>query len=227
MAYARNAERTKKQCALFPYARSSNALARKIQEDREEIKPGNMDSLGKITRVHQSPLPGGIAVNQYCGRWQERFQDLSKFRQDYGHCCVPSHWPLNPPLAQWVKRQRCQYKLKKEGQHSTMTEDRNKALEQLNFVWDPYSAFWEERLKELRAFQDMHGHCNVPSTYPENPQLAVWVKCQRRHFKLYGEGAKRSNMTLARIAKLARVGFLFKPRDNKRKGLANNTSTYF
>jgi hypothetical protein len=201
-----------------------------MQEHIEEIKPGNMDSLGKITRVHQSPYTGGIAVNQ-SGRWQERFQDLCKFRQDYGHCCVPSHWPQNPPLSQWVKRQRCQYKRKKEGQHSTMTEDRNKALEQLNFVWDLHSAFWEERLKELYAFQDMHGHCNVPTTYPENPPLAVWVKCQRRQFKLYScttEGAKRSNMTLTRIAKLARVGFLFKPRDIKRKGLANNTtSTYF
>jgi hypothetical protein len=109
------------------HAGSSNALARKIEEHREEIKPGNMD-LGKITRVHQSPHTGGIAVNQ-SGRWQERFQDLCKFRQVYGHCCVPNHWPQNPPLSQWVKRQRCQYKRKKEGQHSTMTEDRNKALE--------------------------------------------------------------------------------------------------
>jgi hypothetical protein len=204
---------------------ASSSLAGKIQEHREEIKPGNMDFGGKITRDDHSPLPG-IAVDQ-SGRWQERFQDLCKFRKDYGHCCVPSHWPLNSALAQWVKRQRYQYKLKKEGKDSrTMTDDRKKALDQLNFVWDPHSAFWEERLNKLHAFQDKHGHCNVPTRYPENPQLAVWVKCQRRQFKLYcSEGANRSNMTLERIAKLARVGFVFDPQDVKRKSLAKNAPT--
>jgi hypothetical protein len=164
-----------------------------------------------------SAAPAFITARQ-SGQWNERFQDLCQFRQEYGYCCVPSHWPKNPPLAQWVKRQRYQYKIKNEGQHSTMTEDREKLLEQLGFVWDSHSALWEERLNELHAYRDIHGHCNVPSKYPENPQLTVWAKCQRRQFKLFcTEGSKRSNMTLERISKLARVGFVFNPRKAKRQ----------
>lgn len=182
-----------------------------------------MLTLPIITKADPSPAAddseapsASITVNQ-SGRWHDRFQDLCKFREEYGHCCVPSHWPQNPPLAQWVKRQRYQSKLRGEGRHSTMTEERKDALDNMGFVWDPHSAFWEERLNELHGFREKHGHCNVPTKYPENPQLAVWAKCQRRQFKLYcTEGAKRSNMTLERIQKLTRVGFVFNPREAKR-----------
>jgi hypothetical protein len=164
--------------------------------------------------------PAASITAHQSSRWNERFHELRQFRQEHDHCCVPSHWPQNPPLAQWVKRQRYQYKILKEGQHSTMTEERKRLLEELNFVWDSHSVFWEERLNELHAFREKHAHCNVPSKYPENPTLAVWAKCQRRQFKLFcTEGSKRSNMTLERISKLARVGFIFSRRA-KRKNVS-------
>ena len=73
-----------------------------------------------------------ITVNQ-SGRWHERFEDLCRFKEEHGHCCVPSQWN-NRPLAQWVKRQRYQRKIRKEGQHSTMTDEREQALDALGFV---------------------------------------------------------------------------------------------
>jgi hypothetical protein len=187
---------------------------------------GNLQTTSKQeTSVHEeltgkdegSAAPTLITADQ-SDRWNERFQELCQFRREYEYCCVPSHWPKNRPLALWVKRQRYQYRIKNAGQRSTMTEDREKLLEQLGFVWDSRSAFWEERLNELHAYRDMHGHCNVPTKYPENPKLTVWAKCQRRQFKLFcTEGSKRSNMTLERISKLARVGFVFNPRKAKRQ----------
>ncbi len=79
--------------------------------------------------------------------WHEKLLELLQFRQGCGHICVPSHnSPHNASLYQWVKRQRYQYKLKKAGQYSTLTDERESALEQLGFVWDPHSAFLEERL---------------------------------------------------------------------------------
>lgn len=152
------------------------------------------------------------------GRWFDRFQDLVQFKEEHGHCCVPSHWPKNPPLAQWVKRQRHQFKRSKEGLHSTITPDRIDALNKMKFVWDPHSAFWEERLNELYRFREKYGHCNVPTKFPDNPQLAIWAKCQRRQFKLFvSDGPKRSNMTVDRIAKLSRVGFVFNPRQTSKR----------
>ena len=75
-----------------------------------------------------------------------------------------------------MKRQRHQYRAKKERKHSTLTQERQKLLEQLGFVWDSHASGWEERLKELEDFKEKHGHCRVPKTYAENPQLAIWVK---------------------------------------------------
>ncbi|CAJ1946696.1 unnamed protein product [Cylindrotheca closterium] len=163
--------------------------------------------------------PSTISQAVTSGRWYDRYQDLIQFKKEHGHCCVPSHWPKNPPLAQWVKRQRHQYKRSNEGLHSTITPARIEALNKMTFVWDPHSAFWEERLNELYEFRDKYGHCNVPTKFPDNPQLAIWAKCQRRQFKLFvSDGPKRSNMTVDRIAKLSRVGFVFNPRQiNKRR----------
>lgn len=75
-----------------------------------------------------------------------------------------------------MKRQRHQYRAKQERKHSTLTPERQRLLEELGFVWDSHASGWEERLKELQDFKDKHGHCRVPKTYADNPQLAIWVK---------------------------------------------------
>ncbi len=112
-------------------------------------------------------------------RWRERYNDLVAYKNRFGNCCVPSQWSENPPLAQWVKRQRYQLKLQKEGQHSTMSFERKIALDNLGFTWDPHTAFWEERLGELEHFREENGHANIPTKYPQNRQLAIWAKVSR------------------------------------------------
>ena len=42
-------------------------------------------------------------------KWNARYQDLVEFRRRTGHCLVPLEYQENPPLAHWIKRQRCQY----------------------------------------------------------------------------------------------------------------------
>ena len=116
--------------------------------------------------------------------------------------------------AQWTKRQRYQYKLLQDGKHSTLTEDRMSALNRLGFVWQSHNAVWMERYNDLIAFRAKHGHCKVPTKYPANPQLAVWVKCQRRQFKLFFQG-QRSHMTVQRAKMLAKADFVFNPRNLK------------
>ena len=139
-------------------------------------------------------------------KWTERFEELLVFRESKGHCLVPHTYPENPPLARWVKRQRYQYKLMNEGKQSSMTKERVKDLEDIGFIWDSHEAAWGERLRELLAFKAETGNCLVPSNYPANPQLATWVKCQRRQYKLYRE-QRQTNMTAERIAELEQHGF--------------------
>lgn len=174
-------------------------------------------------------------------QWTEKFQDLISFRKEKGHwyvffivqrpritagvfficiltrsyllpCSqVPHTYKENPALARWVKRQRYQYKLKVDGKMSTMTDERITLLENIGFIWDSHAAAWAEKLYELKDFTRRRGHCNVPSTFPENPQLATWVKCQRRQYKLLRDD-KVSNMTVDRILELEKVGFVWEVR---------------
>jgi hypothetical protein len=154
-----------------------------------------------------------ISVSTYqAPKWEERLQELVAYHKKYGDCLVPHNWPENVPLAQWVKRQRYQYKLKREGSRSTLIAERQCALEKLGFTWDSHESAWEERLAELKEFKNIHGHCRVPSTFAEHPKMSVWVKCQRRQYKLFWSG-ERSNITEERIAKLTNLGFVWNPRN--------------
>eukprot|EP00934_Nitzschia_sp_Nitz4_P001863 Nitzschia sp. Nitz4//scaffold582_size3325//1796//2701//NITZ4_009271-RA/size3325-processed-gene-0.4-mRNA-1//-1//CDS//3329554909//1863//frame0 len=158
---------------------------------------------------------GPVYTLQQAGRWQQRFMELAQFKNEYGHCCVPSHWPQNHSLAQWVKRQRSQRKLKQEGRRSNMTEQREQALTDLGFVWDSHTDVWEERLTELREYKMKNGHANVPTRYPDNPSLAIWCKRQRRLYKLCQIGDYRSCISDERIQKLKDLGFDFCPRETE------------
>ena len=152
--------------------------------------------------------------SQHLDLWDKRYQQLVGFKAEHQHCNVPLNYHKNPCLSNWTKRQRHQYRLKIEGRHTTMTDERQQMLEKLGFIWDSHAAAWTERWEQLRDFFLEHGHSRVPKNYPKNQPLAVWVKCQRRQYKLWIEG-KRSNITKERIGRLKDLDFVFNPRCNK------------
>jgi hypothetical protein len=158
----------------------------------------------------EDPMPTRFRDYQ-AEQWTEKFEELCVFVKKDGHCQVPHGYPENKSLARWTKRQRYQYKLKSEGKSSTMTDDRITALNALRFVWNSHGAVWEERLNELRQYHRLHGHGNVPSQFDENQKLATWVKCQRRQYKLFVSG-HRSNMTVDRVNRLQKLGFVWEIR---------------
>ena len=93
-----------------------------------------------------------------------------------------------------------------------MTKDRIHALSALpGFVWNSHCAVWEGRLAELQEYRRTYGHCMVPTQNPENQKLATRVKCQRRQYKLFLSNQK-SNMTIDRIERLNRLGFVWELR---------------
>lgn len=143
-------------------------------------------------------------------QWTERFTELLQFKDANGHCLVPHTYPQNPLLSQWVKRQRYQYKLKALGRHSTLTDDRQQMLEAVGFVWHCHQASWYEKLDALRKYQAHYGDCRVPPNYHDR-SLAVWVKCQRRQWKLFRKG-QRCSITKHRIEVLDKMGFEWNPR---------------
>jgi hypothetical protein len=67
---------------------------------------------------------------------------------------------------------------------------------------------WMERYQALVEFQTIHGHCNVPYVYKENPSLGQWVKRQRHQCKLQRQ-EHHSNLTEDRIQMLEMLGFIW------------------
>merc|ERR1719464_1738791 len=68
--------------------------------------------------------------------WSRRLEELKDFRKEFGHCNVPSRYRTNHPLAVWVKRQRRQWRYKKDSQPNCMTDEKEYQLDALGFVWD-------------------------------------------------------------------------------------------
>lgn len=61
---------------------------------------------------------------------------------------------------------------------------------------------WDRRAVELAAFLLNNGHCNVPETYSDNPELGVWVKRQR-------VARAAGQLSAERLKILERMGFEF------------------
>lgn len=140
--------------------------------------------------------------------WNQRFRQLLDFRQQHGHVNVPYDFPPNPPLAQWVKRQRHQYRLLQEGRHSNLTPVRLEQLQAIDYCWDSREAHWLDRFYELEAFFQTQGHVRVSKR--TSPSLAVWLKRQRHQGRIFLQGkVQGTNMTPARLQRLLQVGVKF------------------
>lgn len=67
--------------------------------------------------------------------WWQRFEELRLYRETRGNSRVPQRYGKNPALGRWVARQRTERRMLVEGKPSTLTEEREKALEGIEFDW--------------------------------------------------------------------------------------------
>ena len=113
-------------------------LARWVKRQRYQYKKfndGDPTSTMTTRRIQELEAVGFVWHSHHAA-WQEKFNELKAFKQQRGHCNVPSHFPENVALSTWVKCQRRQYKLFVTGQQSHMTVERFQELENLGFVFD-------------------------------------------------------------------------------------------
>ena len=64
--------------------------------------------------------------------WNRMVEKLLLFKKKHGHCNVPSLWPADPHLSNWVANQRHRKKM------GTLSPDRAKRLDSLGFSWAVY-----------------------------------------------------------------------------------------
>lgn len=140
-------------------------------------------------------------------QWMIRYEELSRYKEQNGDCNVTLRQDSNGVLAQWVKRQRYQYKLKQKGERSHLTHERERLLNRLAFVWDSRDAVWEENYALLFEFWKENNHCRVPKRMS---QLSAWAKRQRKQYKLW-KADKKSSLTHDRVHRLDELGFQWFP----------------
>mmetsp|Transcript_27802 Transcript_27802/g.43734 ORF Transcript_27802/g.43734 Transcript_27802/m.43734 type:complete len:752 (-) Transcript_27802:44-2299(-) len=149
------------------------------------------------------------------GNWDNWLKQLRAYKDEHGDTDVPLKYPKNSALGAFVNRQRTEHRKLQQGIHSSLTEERINSLNELGFKWQMRVSRtpWEQRLKELREFKEVHGHCNVPSTWPENQPLAYWVFKQRGQYRMFHSGNSngRCNMTADRIGQLDVLEFEWAP----------------
>ena len=112
-------------------------LARWVKRQRYQYKKfTNNDPSATMTASRIEMLESiGFIWHSHAVVWQERFRELLHFKQEMGHCNVPSVYPENPALATWVKCQRRQYRRLMNGQYSSMTLDRINILNSVDFAF--------------------------------------------------------------------------------------------
>jgi superfamily II DNA or RNA helicase/uncharacterized protein (DUF2384 family) len=139
-------------------------------------------------------------IDHIGSNWDERFGELVAYKAQHGDCNVPLRWPENRALGTWANNQRGE---KKAGR---LSQDRQRRLAELNFVWDPFEAIWEEQFAALVQYKAQHGDCNVPAVWFENPALGGWVTKKR------GD-KKAGRLSLDRQRRLVELGFVWNPEE--------------
>jgi len=146
--------------------------------------------------------------------WFKNFNDLQSFQLTNGHCLVPYNSRENYRLALWVKRQRSDYKLFKQGKTDAYHPDKIEKLDSIGFVWDLCDDKWVKSYQELRIFMKEYGNCSVPSSFKK---LCTWTRTQRAQYKRYCDG-KQSHMTPERVMLLESIGFKWCLRNSNKGG---------
>ena len=147
--------------------------------------------------------------------WEKRYNDLLKFKKEYGHCNVPCDWKKNEQLANWVNSQRIAYRELNDGNtNDEMTVDRIERLEKIGFAWNRSydDSSWDKRYGELVAYKIKHGHNKIVAS----KILKSWSSTQRLCYKKFLRG-EPSHLNAERIEKLDKVGFKGLGRVRKRE----------
>jgi len=192
---------------------------RKLYDD-DSLTQDRAELLLKINFEWEMPSKkkNGIRASDI---WATRYQELSAFKDEYGHCLVPQTYFRNPALAKWVASQRAKYN------KGNMVEDRLDLLHDLDFDFDrqdpmqklgimkipklePVSResyledMWGKSFEQLQAYKEHFGHCKIPISYEANPALGAWAFSQKM-------AHKKGKLSEDRLEKLNELGFPFGP----------------
>ncbi|KAG7339455.1 helicase domain protein [Nitzschia inconspicua] len=162
--------------------------------------------------------------------WNAMFDRLVMYKTNHGTVCVPSVSPYDPPLGFWVwKNRRAYRRILTKGKDGISLQNQSAVFEvaqekasnmfpasihaarllkllEIEFVWSPIDAQWQEMYDKLVAYKKSNGHTWVPRDCLEHPGLGIWVRTQRN---------RQASMSEARKRALDAIGFVWCQREAK------------
>ena len=146
--------------------------------------------------------------------FDERFEALMEFKDEFGHCNVTKTKSGNhQALGNWCGNLKVSYQQIKKGDtpRIKLTGDRIRQLEVVGFKWSllPPRRSFEDYFEELVKFKQKFGHCNAPRTKSsEYYSLGKWCSNLKVSYKQIQKGKKPNNkLTDDGIRRLKDVGF--------------------
>jgi Helicase associated domain len=147
-------------------------------------------------------------------QWNAMLFQLIFYKSVHGDLRPKGKEEGHKPLCDWMVAQRKEFKIYQESpDRSFLTPDQVKVLDHLQFPWNTRGDdHWIRNYDHLKQFYKDHGHCMVPRTFVDVPNLCHWVTDQRRQLKNLKLG-KPSTMTKDRQRLLDELGFVWQVRN--------------
>lgn len=168
------------------------SLARWVKKVREKYK--------KVQKGHQVPSLSSDRISQLNNigfvwvvrdsdfnlNFEQHLTDLLEFKRKHGHTRVPHEYDDNPKLGRWCHHIKLSYKQFMKGEKPVIkiNQAHIDKLHEIGFQWkirhvlasseDGYNFDFDQGFMKLKAFQTLHGHCDVPLDFP-NQNLLFWV----------------------------------------------------
>jgi len=146
--------------------------------------------------------------------WDDQFEELRIFRQEFGHTAVPRKFKPNPQLYHWCVNQRLLFK------RGTLSSTREKLLSDIefDFIEGPGGSSstrksflneeeWEAVFQKLLEYKILHGDANVPQKYDKDG-LSSFTQYMRFYYKV-------GKLSSDRIERLKIIGFSFNPNEDR------------
>jgi len=137
---------------------------------RSSLTPERIERLNKLNFVW--PRPQNVA-------WEQRYEELVEFANEFGHSDVPQEYAANPGLGRWCMNQRSKYRQWQQGQHTSMTPKRIERLEAIGFSWHIREAKWQSMFRRLKQYHEQRGHTEISPADDANNDLRLWLIWQR------------------------------------------------
>jgi len=116
-------------------------------------------------------------VNEWM--WEKTYREIKKFKEEHGHLQIPRTPETSKVLRNWIHTQRSEYRKFVHTKNPQITQERIDKLNEVGFIWESSTSFWEKKFNDLLDYKEKYGTINMKWN-KEVRSLAEWTMKQRK-----------------------------------------------